>query len=73
MTYIAFQTWQNPSYMSGPRFSRRVYGRGDTPAEAIFDATHYVRDGQVWARGSGCPSAPDLSVEEEDTDETSNK
>ncbi len=69
MAYIAYQTWQNPSWQSGSRYARRIYGRGDTPAEAIWDATHCERDGQVWARGAGSPSASDLSVEEVDDDD----
>ncbi len=66
MAYIAYQTWATPSYLSGPRFAKRIYGRGDTPAEAIWDATHCERDGQVWARGAGSPSASDLSVAKEE-------
>ena len=71
--YIAYQTWQNPSWQSGPRYSKRVSGRGKTAKEAIFDATHYIRDCQVWAYGSGSwhPNASDLSIDEiEDEIET---
>ena len=62
--YAAYQVWQRPSYMSGPKFSRRYYGCGDSPEAAVFHATHYTRDGQVWAYGSGSghPNACDLSV-----------
>lgn len=75
MSYIAYQTWQNPSYMSGPRYSKRVYGRGATAEEAIHNATHYERNGETWSYGSGSghPNASDLSTMEidesdEDTD-----
>jgi len=69
--FIAYQKWQNPSYMSGPRYSRRVYGTGETEQEALFFATHYRRNGEWWTYGSGSghPNASDLSVEEVDDDE----
>lgn len=64
--WIAYQTWANPSWQSGPRYSRRIYGHGSTPQEARFNATHYERNGETWAYGpgSGHPNANDLSVEE---------
>ena len=71
--FIAYQTWQNPSWQSGPRYSKRIYGRGETKAEALHNATHYERNGQTWSYGSGSghPNACDLTVEEEvdDADE----
>lgn len=69
--FIAYQTWQNPSYMSGPRYSKRVYGRGETAEEAIFNATHFRRNDEWWSYGSGSghPNASDLTVEEVDDDE----
>ena len=66
--YVAYQTWQNPSWMSGPdglpTYNKRVYGHGETPEDAIFDATHFEKNGETWAygSGSGAPNASDLSV-----------
>jgi hypothetical protein len=65
----------DPSWQSGrdglPTFSKRVYGRGETAEKALFNATHFRRNGQWWSYGSGSghPNASDLSVEEVDDEE----
>lgn len=62
--YVAYQMWQRPSYMSGPHLEKRIYGKGDTPKAAIFDACYTVgSDGQVRQRAN-CPNACDLHTEE---------
>jgi hypothetical protein len=61
MKYVAYQTWQNPSWQSGPRYSERIYGVGDTPEEAIYNARYEERNGQVWQKRNA-PNASNLST-----------
>ena len=62
--YIAYQTWANPSWLSGPKLSKRIYGRGETPKDALFNAHFEYRDGQ-WEQKDNCPNESDLNVEKE--------
>ena len=73
--FIAFQMMARPSYMSGPRLAKRIYGRGDTAEDALRDATTYQKNGETWSYGSGSghPYACDLSVEEVTDEEVSDE
>lgn len=59
--YVAYQTWQRPSYMNGPRYEDRVYGEGSTPDEAIHDALFEERNGETWQKRNA-PNRSDLRV-----------